>query len=164
MSTLHNESPCLPRFDPLEGAGAACRSAVHYLEDLLQIPPERKLADPQAILLMLLLLSAMWGFNQAAIKLAAPEISLVVLASILYHGVLVAFASYLTWLWFFTRYRAAQLAVFSFLTPLIGVAFGGLILGDLVSVALSAAALLVGTGIAPVNLSARSAVAAGSIQ
>lgn len=74
-----------------------------------------------------------------------------------------AFASYLTWFWLLTRDRAAQLAVFSFLTPLIGVAFGGLILGDRVSVAFSAAALLVGTGIALINLSARSAVAAGSI-
>ena len=87
----------------------------------------------------------------------------VVLASILYQGVLVAFASYLTWFWLLTRYWAAQLSVFSFLTPLFGVAFGVCILGDLVSTAFIAAALLVGTGIALVNLPARSAVAAGSI-
>lgn len=75
--------------------------------------------------------------------------------SMFYQGVLVAFASYLTWFWLLTRYWAAQLSVFSFLTPLFGVAFGVLLLGDQVSSAFLAAALLVGAGIALVNLPAR---------
>ena len=108
------------------------------------------------------------GATLPAVSMALGESGIthlapVVLASILYQGVLVAFASYLTWFWLLTRYWAAQLSVFSFLTPLFGVAFGVCILGDLVSTAFIAAALLVGTGIALVNLPARSAVAAGSI-
>ena len=76
----------------------------------------------------------------------------VVVGAMLYQGVLVAFASYLTWFWLLTRYWAAQLSVFSFLTPLFGVAFGVALLGDHVSVAFVTAALLVGAGIALVNL------------
>ena len=108
------------------------------------------------------------GATLPAVSIALGETGIthlqpVVLASILYQGVLVAFASYLTWFWLLTRYWAAQLSVFSFLTPLFGVAFGVLILGDQVSTAFIAAALLVGAGIALVNLPARSAVAVGSI-
>ena len=78
-----------------------------------------------------------------------------VVGAMLYQGVLVAFASYLTWFWLLTRYWAAQLSVFSFLTPLFGVAFGVALLGDHVSVAFVTAALLVGAGIALVNLPQR---------
>ncbi len=69
-----------------------------------------------------------------------------------YQGAVVAFASYLAWFWLLTRYMAAQLSVFSFLTPLFGVAFGVMILGDPVSPAFLLAALLVGAGIAMVSL------------
>lgn len=79
----------------------------------------------------------------------------VTLASIAYQGVLVAFGSYLAWFWLLMRYRAAQLAVFSFLAPLFGVAFGVLLLGDPISPAFAASAVLVGAGIALVNLPVR---------
>jgi drug/metabolite transporter (DMT)-like permease len=73
-------------------------------------------------------------------------------ASLLYQGVVVAFASYLAWFWLLTRYLAAPLSVFSFLTPLFGVAFGVAFLGDALSGVFALAALLVGAGIALVNL------------
>jgi drug/metabolite transporter (DMT)-like permease len=74
-----------------------------------------------------------------------------VLASILYQGVVVAFASYLAWFWLLTRYLAGRLAVFSFLTPMFGVAFGVMLLSEPLSAAFIAAALLVGAGIVLVN-------------
>ena len=83
------------------------------------------------------------------------HMSPLVVGAMLYQGVLVAFASYLTWFWLLTRYWAAQLSVFSFLTPLFGVAFGVVLLGDHVSGAFVTAALLVGAGIALVNLPQR---------
>ncbi|HWA39163.1 MAG TPA: DMT family transporter [Burkholderiales bacterium] len=73
-------------------------------------------------------------------------------ASLLYQGAIVAFASYLAWFWLLRRYLAAPLSVFSFLTPLFGVAFGVLFLGETLSGAFAAAAVLVGAGIALVNL------------
>ncbi len=74
-----------------------------------------------------------------------------VVASLAYQSVIVAFASYLAWFWLLTRYLAGRLAVFSFLTPLFGVAFGVVLLSEPLSAAFLAAALLVGAGIALVN-------------
>jgi len=78
----------------------------------------------------------------------------VTIASLAFQSVIVAFASYLTWFWLLTRYLAGRLAVFSFLAPLFGVAFGCLVLGDRVTPAFIAAAALVGAGIVLVNASA----------
>ena len=75
----------------------------------------------------------------------------VTLASLAFQSVVVAFASYLTWFWLLTRYLAGRLAVFSFLAPLFGVAFGYLVLGDRITPAFLAAAALVGAGIVLVN-------------
>ena len=72
-------------------------------------------------------------------------------ASLAYQSVIVAFASYLAWFWLLTRYLAGRLAVFSFLTPLFGVAFGVMFLSEPLSAAFLAAALLVGAGIVLVN-------------
>jgi drug/metabolite transporter (DMT)-like permease len=76
----------------------------------------------------------------------------ITLASLVFQSVVVAFASYLAWFWLLTRYLAARLAVFSFLAPLFGVAFGVLILDERLSSSFAVAALLVGAGIALVNL------------
>jgi len=83
-------------------------------------------------------------------------------ASLAYQSVVVAFASYLAWFWLLTRYLAGGLAVFSFLTPLFGVLFGTLILGEPLSGRFALAAILVGAGIALVNARpAQTAVARG---
>jgi len=74
-----------------------------------------------------------------------------VVASLAYQGVIVAFASYLAWFWLLTRYLAGRLSVFSFLTPLFGVAFGVMFLSEPLSAIFVAAALLVGAGIVLVN-------------
>lgn len=74
-----------------------------------------------------------------------------VLASLAYQAVLVAFASYLVWFWLVKTYPAGRLAAFSFLTPLFGVLAGALLLSEKVSSALAAALLLVALGIWLVN-------------
>ena len=74
-----------------------------------------------------------------------------VVASLAYQSVIVAFASYLAWFWLLTRYLAGRLAVFSFLTPLFGVAFGVVLLAEPLSAVFLGAALLVGAGIVLVN-------------
>jgi len=73
------------------------------------------------------------------------------LASLAYQAVIVAFASYLAWFWLLTRYLAARLSVFSFLTPLFGVLGGVLVLDEPLTPSFTAAALLVGSGIVLVN-------------
>lgn len=94
------------------------------------------------------LLGAAWllgepGFTQ----LTAP-----VAIAFAYQCVVVAFASYLAWFWLLRKYLAARLSVFSFLTPLFGVLAGVLLLGEPLTSAFVAAALLVGAGLVLVNL------------
>jgi drug/metabolite transporter (DMT)-like permease len=72
-----------------------------------------------------------------------------------YQIVMVAFVSYLAWFWLLTRYMAGRLLVFSFLTPLFGVWFGMLLLGDQPSLHFFIAAAMVVGGIVLVNLPAR---------
>jgi len=73
------------------------------------------------------------------------------LASLAYQGAIVAFASYLAWFWLLTRYLAARLSVFSFMTPLFGVLAGVAVLGEPLTPSFVGAALLVGAGIVLVN-------------
>jgi drug/metabolite transporter (DMT)-like permease len=89
-----------------------------------------------------------WLLNEDGIVALTP----VALASLAYQGVIVAFATYLAWFWLLTRYLAGPLSVFSFLTPMFGVLFGVLLLSEPLSGAFALAALLVGAGIALVNL------------
>ena len=79
------------------------------------------------------------------------KITPLVLAAVLYQGVIVTFASYLTWFWLLTRYLAARLSVFAFLTPLFGVAAGVVILHEPLRAAFVGAVVLVGAGIYLVN-------------
>ena len=83
-------------------------------------------------------------------------------ASLAYQSVVVAFASYLTWFWLLTRYLGGRLAVFSFLAPLFGVVFGTTILGEPLTGRFALAALLVGAGIALVNVRATKPAPSGS--
>ena len=72
-----------------------------------------------------------------------------------YQIVVVAFISYLAWFWLLTRYLAGRLLVFSFLTPLFGVWFGMLLMGDQPSLHFFIAAAMVVGGIVLVNLPVR---------
>ena len=103
------------------------------------------------------------AFSALALPLASvvagePGVSALtptVVACLAYQAVIVAFASYLAWFWLLTRYLAGRLAVFSFLTPLFGVAFGVIFLSEPLSAAFIGAALLVGAGIVLVNRPAK---------
>ena len=94
-----------------------------------------------------LLLAASLLMGEAGVVALTP----LALASLAYQGVIVAFASYLAWFWLLTRYLAARLSVFSFMTPLFGVLAGVLILDEPLTPSFVGAALLVGAGIVLVN-------------
>jgi len=93
------------------------------------------------------------SFVMGEAGVTAPTAS--VLLAMAYQTVIVAFASYLAWFWLLTRYLANRLMVFSFLTPLFGVAFGVLLLGERMSALFGVAALLVVAGIVLVNAPVR---------
>ena len=76
-----------------------------------------------------------------------------VIASLAYQSIVVTFVTYLVWFSLLTRYLAARLSVFAFLTPLFGVATGVLILHEPLTVTFVCAVALVAAGIAFVNQS-----------
>ncbi|HEX5611753.1 MAG TPA: DMT family transporter [Burkholderiales bacterium] len=99
----------------------------------------------------LMLLAASVAIGEKGIVALTPF----AIASLAYQGIIVAFASYLAWFWLLTRYLAARLAVFSFLTPLFGVLAGVAILGEPLRPMFAFAALAVVGGIVLVNLRGR---------
>lgn len=79
------------------------------------------------------------------------SVNTMVIASLAYQTLIVAFASYLAWFWLLTRYLAARLSVLSFLTPLFGMLSGVVFLSEPLSAHFALAALLIAAGIALVN-------------
>jgi drug/metabolite transporter (DMT)-like permease len=110
-------------------------------------------APAAATLLYQLLVGFVLLLAAAALTGQAGRVTLtpVAWASLLYQGVVVSFASYLTWFWLLRRYLASRLSVFSFMTPLFGVTFGVVLLGDALTPAFGAGAVLVLLGITLVS-------------
>ena len=92
---------------------------------LSRVGSEKVLAYQLFGALPLLVLGA-WAFGELHMPDAAP----VAWASLLYQGVVIAFASYLTWFWLVARYPAGRLAAFTFLSPLLGVLAAWALLGE----------------------------------
>jgi drug/metabolite transporter (DMT)-like permease len=74
-----------------------------------------------------------------------------VVYSLLFQIVIVAFASYLVWFALIRIYPASTLSAFTFLTPLFALLFGAILLGERVSVALVVSLVFVAFGIWLVN-------------
>lgn len=90
------------------------------------------------------------------IALLSGQIGMVTLTplamgSVLFQGGVVSFVSYLTWFWLLRKYLASNLAVFSFITPLFGVTFGVVLLGEPLSVNFVLGAVLVLLGVVLVS-------------
>lgn len=103
---------------------------------------------------VVLLLPAAWLTGQWRFVPSAA-----VWAHLGFQALVVSFASFLAWFWLLRRHVAAQLGVFSFLTPLFGVALGVWLLGDALSPRFAAGGGLVVLGI--VLVSGHAAVARG---
>lgn len=79
------------------------------------------------------------------------SLTTVAVASVLFQSLVVSFFSHLTWFWLLRRYLAGNIAVFSFMTPLFGVTFGVLLLGEPLSFNFVVGAVLVLSGITLVS-------------
>jgi drug/metabolite transporter (DMT)-like permease len=126
----------------LAGAAWGATTVVIRTSALSEAPPSQTLLY-QLVGGFVLLLAAAFVSGQAG------HASLTALAcgSVLFQGVVVSFASYLAWFWLLRRYLATRLSVFSFMTPIFGVAFAVLVLGDPISKTFAGGAALVLTGI-----------------
>jgi drug/metabolite transporter (DMT)-like permease len=94
---------------------------------------------------VLLMLAAM-VLGQTAINFT-PR----VWASLLFQSLIVSFASFLLWFWLLRHYLASRLGVFSFTTPLFGVAFGVWLLGEPLEPSFLLGAVLVLAGVIMVS-------------
>ena len=73
------------------------------------------------------------------------DLSPLVVTSLAYQGIIVAFASYLVWFWLIQTYPVSNLSGFTFFTPVFGVLFGALLLHEpLTAKFLSGAGLVTG--------------------
>jgi len=74
-----------------------------------------------------------------------------VVTSLAYQGIIVAFASYLVWFWLIQVYPVSNLSGFTFFTPVFGVLLGGLLLHEPLTAKLLSGAGLVTGGMILVN-------------
>lgn len=130
----------------LAGAAWGATTVVIRTSSLSEAPPAQTLLYQLATGFVLLL-----GVAVATGHGAPAALPPVAWGSLVFQGVVVSFASYLTWFWLLRRYLASRLSVFSFLTPIFGVSFGVAVLGDPVTPSFAAGAALVLAGIAVVS-------------
>ena len=71
----------------------------------------------------------------------------IVWGSLIYQTLIVSFVSFLIWFWLLKVYLASHLGVLSFLTPVFGIIFGVLLLGETVEPQFITGSVLVVTGI-----------------
>lgn len=95
----------------------------------------------------ILLLPLAFFSGQATIQWTTLSIS-----SLIFHTVLISFASYLIWFWMLKHYLASRLGVFSFLTPVFGMLFGVLILDEQIELNFIVGTCMVMLGVILVSL------------
>ncbi|MBN9060852.1 MAG: DMT family transporter [Rhizobiales bacterium] len=74
-----------------------------------------------------------------------------VIAAFLFQMIFVTFATFLAWFWLISIYPATRLSAFTFLTPVIGVILGHIMLGEQVTVLMGLSLALIAAGIFLVN-------------
>jgi len=151
---VFGESIRLPSADMLIGDSMLVLAAILWGSTTVVIKASvlRTLAPSKTLLYQLgvsapLLLLASWGVNEPGITRLTP----LILGSLLFQTLWIAFVTYLAWFWLVRHYPAGRLSAFTFLTPLFGVLAGHLVLDEPLSPALLVALLLVGLGIYLVN-------------
>ncbi|MDC0707155.1 DMT family transporter [Stigmatella sp. ncwal1] len=130
----------------LSGAAWGATTVAVRTSRLSEAPPTLTLFYQLVVASVALL--ALAGMSGQIHQVALTPLSM---GSVLFQGVVVSFASYLTWFWLMRRYLASQMAVLSFMTPLFGITFGVVLLGEPLSLNFVAGAVLVLLGITLVN-------------
>ena len=101
----------------------------------------------QLFIAFLVLLPVAFFMGQATIHWSVLSFT-----SLLFHTVVVSFASYLIWFWLLKKYLASQLGVFSFLTPIFGMCFGVVLLNEQLELNFLVGTCLVLMGVMVVSL------------
>jgi drug/metabolite transporter (DMT)-like permease len=83
------------------------------------------------------------------------EITLAVSVSLFFQSIIVAFISYFIWFWLIHEYSVSRLSAFTFFTPIFGVLFGVLFMGEEFTLSLMVGLPMVCAGIFFVNWKSR---------
>jgi len=149
-----SESLSYPSIRMLTGDGMLAAAAVLWgattvmirATPLAQIPASRTLLYQLLVSAVVLPLGSLLKGEGGIVRMTP-----LIMGSLAYQIVWVAFITYLTWFWLLRRYPPSRLASFTFLTPLFGVMAGGLLLDEPLTSMLVLALALVGSGIYLVN-------------
>ncbi len=149
-----NESLSFPTIRMLIGDSMLMAAAVFWgaTTVLIKASPLSRIS-PAKTLLYQLVVSAValpigaLVIGESGIVLMSP----LIVASLAYQSIWVAFITYLVWFWLIRHYFVSRIASFSFLTPFFGVFAGHLLLDEAISSSLIVALILVGAGIYLVN-------------
>lgn len=125
----------------LGGLAWGATTVVIRISRLSQTPPAQTLMYQLLGAFVLLLLAAI-GLGQDEFR-STP----LVWVSLFFQSVVVSFASFLVWFWLLRNYLASRLGVFSFLTPVFGVALDAALLGESLEANFLLGSLLVMVGI-----------------
>jgi drug/metabolite transporter (DMT)-like permease len=79
------------------------------------------------------------------------ELTPMTVLSLVFQTLVIAIASYLVWFWLLRHYLTSRLMLLSLLTPLFGVLFGAVLLGEPIELRFALGALLVLAGVLIVN-------------
>lgn len=138
--------------DALGVAAAALWAATTLVirgSSLSRAPAEQTLAY-QLLVSALLMGLASLAWEQAA-HLPWKSLSALSLGSLLFQGIVICFASYLTWFWLLAHYAAARVASFVLLTPVAGLFFAVLLLNEPLTLRLAIGLVAVVIGMVLVN-------------
>jgi len=149
-----NESLNLPSRQMLIGdimlTGAAviwgATTVVIKAGPLASIAPSKTLLYQLGVSAMVLPAASL-AFGEPGITNMTP----LVITSLFYQIVWIAFITYIAWFWLISNYAVSRLASFTFLTPFFGVIAGAICLNEQITLYLICALVLVGTGIYLVN-------------
>jgi drug/metabolite transporter (DMT)-like permease len=92
------------------------------------------------------------GAYSAATDQARIVLSTMTVLALLFQTLAIAISSYLVWFWLLRHYLTSRLMLLSLLTPLFGVLFGAVLLGDSITLRFASGGVLVLTGILIVML------------
>jgi len=149
-----SESLSSPSFRMLIGDGMLAAAAVLWgattvmirATPLAQIPAGKTLLYQLLVSAVVLPLGSLLKGEGGVVRMTP-----LIMGSLAYQIIWVAFITYLAWFWLLRRYPPSRLASFTFLTPLFGVLAGGLLLNEPLTSMLVLALVLVGSGIYLVN-------------
>jgi drug/metabolite transporter (DMT)-like permease len=91
-------------------------------------------------------------YSLAFEDLAGARPSAESLSAVIYQGVMIGSVCFTVWTLLIRRYAASRVAVFGFISPLVGVALSALVLGEVLGPTLLISAVLVAAGIILANL------------